>query len=184
MLEQILRKINFAKLNKREKYVVLGICGLLVLFIVVQFIVRPLFARNDRLQKQLRAQTAALAEMQKMRAEYEALKSSARLSTARFDRRDGDFTLFKFMDSLARETGIKENVIYMKPSTSEQEGSRYRISRVEMKLESITLAQLTDYLHRVETSPNMVTVKKMVITKKEDEENLLTAVMQVETLES
>jgi hypothetical protein len=43
---------------------------------------------------------------------------------------------------------------------------------------------LTDYLHRVETSTGVISVRKMVITKKEDQENLLSAVLQVETLET
>jgi hypothetical protein len=72
----------------------------------------------------------------------------------------------------------------MKPTTTEQPGSPYKISRVDMRLESVTLVQLTDYLHRVETSTGAISVRKMVITKKDDKENLLSAVLQVETLES
>ena len=184
MFEKILRKINFAKLNKREKYIILGVCTVLVLFVVVQVIVRPLFARNDRLQNQLRAQTAALAEMQKMRVAYEGLRAATQMSTARFDQRGQGFTLYKFMNRLAGETGIKENIKSMKPTTTEQKNSRYKVSRVDMRPESITLAQLTDYLHRLETSANMINIKKMSITKKEDKEGLLTAILQVETLET
>jgi len=184
MMEQILRKINLAKLNKRQKYIVFGAGALLVLFIVVQLIVRPLFARNDRLQKQLRARTVSLSELQKMRAEYENLQAATLSSSARFDQREKDFTLYKFLNRLAGETGIKENIKSMKPTTTEQKDSRYKISRVDMRLESITPAQLTDYLHRVETSANMVSIKKMSVTKKEDNEGLLTAILQVETLET
>jgi len=158
--------------------------ALLVLFIVVQLIVRPLFARNDRLQKQLRARTLALSELQKMRTEYENLQAATLSSSARFDQREKDFTLYKFLNRLAGETGIKENIKSMKPTTTEQKDSRYKISRVDMRLESITPAQLTDYLHRVETSANMVSIKKMSVTKKEDNEGLLTAILQVETLET
>lgn len=184
MFEQVLRKINLAKLNKREKYIVLGIGTLLVLFIVVQVIVRPLFTRNHRLQNQLKIQTAELTAMQKQRAEYEGLQATSRSSIARFNQRGEGFTLYKFMNRLAGEAGIKENIKSMKPTTTEQKGSRYKISRVDMRIESITLAQLTDYLHRVETSANMVNIKKMSVTKKEDKEGLLTAVLQVETLET
>lgn len=184
MLEQILKKINLAKLNKREKYIVFGVAAILALFIVVQVIVRPLFARNDRLQRELKAKTAALTKMQKMKAEYEGLQATTRMSSARFDQREKGWTLYKFMNRLASETGIKGNIKSMKPTTTEQPGSPYKISRVDMRLESVTLVQLTDYLHRVETSTGAISVRKMVITKKDDKENLLSAVLQVETLES
>jgi general secretion pathway protein M len=184
MLEQILNKINFAKLNKRERYIVFGIAALVALFIIVQVVVRPLFARNDRLERELQAKTTALAEMRKMRAEYESLKTATRVSSARFDRREKGWTLYKFMNRLADETGIKGNIKSMKPTSTEQKGSPYKISRVDMRLESVTLAQLTDYLHRVETSTGVISIRKMVITKKEDKENLLSAVLQVETLET
>jgi len=183
MLEQILKKINLAKLNKRERYIVFGIGTLLVLFIIVQLIVRPLFARNNKLQEQLRQMTAAMTEMQQDRSGYEGLRATTRTSSARFNQRGKGFTLYKFMNRLAGETGIKANIKSMKPTTTEQKDSRYKISRVDMRLESITLAQLTDYLHRVETSSNMINIKKMSVTKKEDKEGLLTAVLQAETLE-
>lgn len=183
MFEQILKKINLAKLNKREKYIVFGIGTLLVLFIIVQLIIRPLFARNDRLKGQLRNLTVAMNEMHKDRAGYEGLQVTTRSSSARFNQRGKGFTLYKFMNRLAGETGIKANIKSMKPTTTEQKGSRYKVSRVDMRLESITLAQLTDYLHRVETSANMINIKKMSVTKKEDKEGLLTAILQAETLE-
>ena len=150
MFEQILKKINLAKLNKREKYILSGAAALLALFIMVQVIVRPLFARNDRLESKLKAKTTALMAMQKMRAEYEGLRNTNRMSSARFSQREKGWTLYKFMNELASETGIKDNIKSMKPTTTEQAGSPYKISRVDMRLESVTLGQLTDYLHRVE----------------------------------
>ena len=52
-----------------------------------------------------------------------------------------------------------------------------------MKLDAITLEQLTQYLYGVETSENMVDVKKISISKKDKTQGLLTAVLQVETIE-
>ena len=184
MFEQFLNKFNLAKLNKREKYIIFGAAALLALLIIVQVIVRPLFARNSRLERELKAKTAALTQMQKMRVEYEGLQATSRISSARYSQREKGWTLYKFMNRLASETGIKGNIKSMKPTTTEQKGSPYKVSRVDMRLESVTLAQLTDYLHKVETSTGTVSIRKMVITKKEDQENLLSAVLQVETLES
>jgi general secretion pathway protein M len=91
--------------------------------------------------------------------------------------------LFSFLDRLAGESGIKDQISYMKPSKTVQKNSPYKISRVEMKLDAITLEQLTNYLHGVETSKNMVDIKKISISKKDKKQGLLTAVLQVETVE-
>ena len=91
--------------------------------------------------------------------------------------------MYAFLNTLAGQTGIKDRISYMKPTTSAEKDSPYKISRVEMKLEDITLEQLTAYLYGVETSKNMVDVKKLSISKKDKTQGLITAVLQVETVE-
>ena len=71
----------------------------------------------------------------------------------------------------------------MKPTKKVEKGSPYKLSRVEMKLDAITLEQLTNYLYKVETSKNMVDIKKISISKKDKKHGLITAVLQVETVE-
>ncbi len=72
----------------------------------------------------------------------------------------------------------------MKPSTSVKEDSGLKISRVELKLQEVTLKDLTAYLFKVETSKNMVIVKRLSITKIGKDTGLVSAVLQVETFES
>ena len=59
----------------------------------------------------------------------------------------------------------------------------YKLSLVEMKLQGVNLEQLSGYLYRIETSPNMVAVKRLSVTKTGKAAEMLTAVLQVETLE-
>jgi len=71
----------------------------------------------------------------------------------------------------------------MKPSTSAMEKSGYKVAKVEMKLQSITLKQLTSYLHGVETSKNVVSIKRISIVKTDIKEEYVNAVLQIETVE-
>jgi len=71
----------------------------------------------------------------------------------------------------------------MKPSTSVQKNSPFKISQVEMKLQGLTLQQLTSYLHMVETSKNMANIKRLSISKTGKQEGFIDAVLQVETAE-
>ena len=72
---------------------------------------------------------------------------------------------------------------YMRPSKIEQKNSALKLSRVEMKLEAVTLEQLATFLYGVETSRNMAVVSKLSINRRDQKEGLLDAIMQVDTLE-
>ncbi len=173
----------FKNLNKRERYGILLAAGVIGIFIIAVFIVEPFLSRSANMKNSRQTKADMLVEMQKLQSEYTALTQQAKVSKSRFQRRQKGFTLFSFLDRLAGESGIKDRISYMKPTKKVQKNSPYKISRVEMKLESITLEQLTNYLYGVETSKNMVDIKKISISKKDKNQGLLTAVLQVETVE-
>ena len=173
----------FKNLNKRERYGVMVAAAVIGIFLIAVFIVEPFLSRTTNMKNSLRSKADMLIEMQRMQSEYNSLTQQARISKSRFQRRPKGFTLYSFMDRLAGESGIKDRISYMKPSKTVQKNSPYKISRVEMKLEAITLEQLTNYLYGVETSKNMVDIKKISISKKDKKQGLLTAVLQVETVE-
>jgi general secretion pathway protein M len=175
--------VIFKNLNKRERYGIMLAAGAIGIFLIAVFVVEPFFSRAANMKNSLQTKADMLVEMQRMQSEYTDLTQQAKISTSRFARRQKGFTLFSFLDRLAGEAGIKDQISYMKPSKTVQKNSPYKISRVEMKLDAITLEQLTNYLHGVETSRNMVDVKKLSISKTDKTQGLLTAILQVETVE-
>jgi general secretion pathway protein M len=183
MFDSILKHLNLSKLSRREKIVVAGGGCIVVLFLLIQFVAAPLLDRRSQLRQALTAKTLMLAEMQRMKADYEGLKLRSKRSEARFTRRDKGFTLFSFLDQLAGQSRIKERVNYMRPSKIEQKNSALKLSRVEMKLEAVTLEQLANFLYGVETSRNMAVVSKLSVTRRDQKEGLLDAILQVDTLE-
>ena len=172
------------KLTKREKYAAYTALGAVSLFVLFQFIVFPLVEKKSRLERAIQVKTDILEKMVALKFEYEAIKQTNDQSDIRNRQREKDFTLFSFLDKLSGSAGIKRNITYMKPSTTTQKNSPYRISQVEMKLQGLTLQQLTTYLHMVETSRNMVYITKMYILKPGTDKRLVDAVLQVETSET
>ena len=170
-------------MNKRERYAIMLAAGVIGIFLIVTLIVEPFLSRTDQLKKSLQDKAVMLEEMRQLQSEYNTLTQKANVSKALFSRRQKGFKLYPFLGQLAVEAGVKDNIIYMKPSTKAQVNSPYKISRVEMKLDAITLKQLTTYLYGVETSKNMVDIKRISISKKDKKQGLLTAVLQVETIE-
>lgn len=174
---------KFKNLNKREKYVVYAVSGLIALFILIKVIISPIIDKRERMTRAFQAQTKTLEEMRRLQSEYGTIKEKARLYKKRFNARNKNFTLYSFLDKLAVQSGMKNHIAYMRPTTSDREKSGHKISKVEMKLQSITLNQLTSYLHGVETSKNIVSIKRISIVKTGIKEGYVDAVLQVETVE-
>lgn len=172
------------KLTQREKYSILAASSAILLFIVLQFIVLPAFNKRERLGKSLRSKEKILKEMIILKSEHQAIRQRSDLSKSYLASRDKGFTLFSFLDRLSGDAGIKNHITYMKPSTIDQKDSPYKISRVEMKIQELTLQQLTTYLHMVESSKNMVKIARLSISKTGAKEGYINAVLQVETFES
>ncbi len=171
------------KLTRREKYSLYTVSGIICLFIFMQFIVLPVFDKQDRLKRSLKVKTKILQHMIALKSEHDAIIQRTDLSEVHFENREKGFTLFSFLDKLSGKAGIKDHITYMKPSTTVQKNSPYKTSRVEMKLRGLTLQQLTVYLHMVETSKNMVNVKRLSISKGGKQEGFIDVVLQVETSE-
>jgi len=182
-MDRLAKFLNLKKMNKRQRCAVAVAAGVLLVFVAVRLVIYPFFNHTERLKRSLQVRIAMLAEMRQLQARYLAINRKMKISMARFQQRPKGFTLFSFLDRLAGEAGVKDHISYMKPSRKAEKNSRYKISRVEMKLESITLEQLTRYLYSVETSPNMVEIKKIAISIKDKKQGLINAVLQVQTVE-
>lgn len=170
-------------LQRREKIIVTAAGGVAAVLIVLQLAIFPVIDRRDSLRKQIQSQTVALGQMHDLKREYEALTHFTRDMERQLRQRPKNFTLFSFTDRLAGQSGIKQNIVYMKPSTSNLKNSPYALSLVEIKLTSLTMLQLTTFLHGVEDPSKIVWVKRLSITKDEKKEGLIDAVVQVETLQ-
>jgi len=68
----------------------------------------------------------------------------------------------------------------MTPSTSEGEGVMQE-SRVDLKLEQISLRQLVAFLQQVESTDDAVVIKRISIQENSKAEGVLDAVMQIIT---
>jgi general secretion pathway protein M len=171
------------KLNRRERAAVLAGIAFLLLFVVVRFMVFPFMDRKDRLGRNLAVNSRNLEEIRSLKVAYETLISAGEQAEKRFKQRQKSFTLLSFLVQLAGEVGIKDKMASMKPTLTQQKDSPYKTSQVEMKLKGLTLEQITEYLYKIETSKNMVSIKRISLTKSEDQAGILNVTLQVETLE-
>ena len=171
------------KLNKREKISVVAAAAAIVIFLVMQVLVFPLFDKNTQLSRLLVTRQQEVEQIRLLQAEYRKTAQKTEQAQRYLKTRKRGFTLFSFLETLAGQTGIKSHIAYMKPTTTAQKDSPYRLSMVEMKLQEITMSQLLAYLHGIETSRDMISIKRLSISKGEKKADLINTVFQVETLE-
>jgi general secretion pathway protein M len=170
------------KLATREKYLVLiGICCIIVFFIL-QFLVFPFFESRRHMASGLKAKERGLDEIATLSAEYQTYQRASQGIREALARRKGGFTLFSFLDEAAGEAQVKPHIKYMKPSTPQSTGP-FKESMVEMKLEAITLEQLVGYLYQIESSADLVSIKRISITENKKEQGYLDAILQVLTFQ-
>jgi general secretion pathway protein M len=169
------------KLQKRERIVVTGGAIALVILLVLQLVIFPIIDNRSRLKKLIVDKRLELQEVQSLKTEVADVTRSLQLTEEQLKKRPQGFTLFSFLDTLAGRTGIKQNITYMKPSSTNIKNSPYALSLVEMKIQSLTMEQLVNYLHGVENAPQQIWIKQMSIVKSESNEGLLTSIMKVET---
>jgi general secretion pathway protein M len=166
---------SLKNLSTRERYAVYLATVVVSIFVVIQLMVFPVLDKRKSLKKQLKAKTAELEQMIELKTEYDAIKGKSKSFDRRTKRSKKGFTLFSHLDELAGKAGVKDNISSMKPSSSD------KISRVEVELQAITMEKLSKYLHMVETSMELVFIKRLSITRKGKQEGSINAVLQVET---
>ena len=171
-------------LNRRERLIVGGAAVVLAALFFFHFAIAPVFAKKNQLNAELDAKLAIAVEMRKLSAEYRLIVNHAESALRRTANRPANFSLFSFLERLAGTSGIKEKITYMRPDTSVDELSGLTISRVEMRLQDITIEELATYLFQVEADENRVHISRMSITKSSEQEGPINVVMRVETLES
>ncbi|SDT84602.1 type II secretion system protein M [Desulfobacula phenolica] len=172
------------RMNRRERYSVFFACILILAVIVYQFGIAPFTEKKKLFERQLASKKTALVQINRLKSEYESFLNKNNNLKKINSQREKAFTLFAFLEKLAVKAGLDGNIDYMKPSSSLDKASKIELSLVEMKLKSIKLSQLAAYLYLVETSQNIVFVKRLAISRDGRDEGYISAVLHVETIRS
>ncbi len=170
------------RISRRDRLVLAAGVAFVLLFLVLQFAVFPLLDGRQRLRKGITARQEGLAEMSTLQARYRELHGKANSLQDQLEAREGDFSLFSFLEQKAAEAAVKEHIAYMKPSATADDGP-FKQVLVEMKLQAITLQQLVDFLKLVEAPDKIVALKRVSIQENKKDAGTLNVIMQVVSLD-
>ncbi|WP_020589798.1 type II secretion system protein M [Desulfobacter curvatus] len=170
------------ELSKRDKKFIVAGTVFLVLFSLVWFVYLPAVDKRAMLETKVVSKAMDLKRMQALEMTYQQYAKSFDLEKDALEKRGPKFTLFSFLESLSSKSLVKKNVAYMKPFSQDMDNSNYILSRVTVKLQQVYLKGLVDFLFRIETSPQGVSVTSLSLTKSGDKGQFLDAVIETQTL--
>jgi general secretion pathway protein M len=169
----------FAGLAPRERLLIGMAGGLLAIALVYLVIVGPILAAAERSEQRLNTVDQQLRVMKRMRSEYDDVQY--RLNDVEQRIRSGSRgNLRTALEALARQATVK--VESMEPQASPANDA-YRETKVEVGLRGVTLAQTVSYLHQIESSEQVLSVKALRIRTRPDQPELLDVTFMVSSFE-
>lgn len=169
-------------LHTRERIAVCSALIVIGVLVISEWGIFPLVRYRKTLNQAIRTRTLELEEIQGLRNTHLLLKQNAEGIRSRLALREKGFTLFSYLDRSAGSAGVKDHIAYMKPSGSDLQSGAFKTFLVEMKLRSISLHQLSAFLHGVETADSLVRIKKASIAKAGQSAEGIDAILWVETI--
>ena len=169
-------KERFEKLSARERGLILGAALCLVLVAVIVSLKgggsrRSSGSRLDQAMAQEKQLAEVLARYRAAHAEIVQVESRLKQTPPGFD-------LFKHLNGLVDQAGVRSNVIKMDPV--EGTGSDYyEEDSVDMNIQKIDLEPMMKFLQSVEDSPGGVRISQVAIKKRFDSSNTMDATLRV-----
>jgi hypothetical protein len=147
-------------LAKREKNLVIGAACFLAILFLFQLLDSSFFEKKDRMEKGIKTKENELEEIIGLCEEHEAYKGDSQGIEQVLARRKRDFKLTTFLNEKANEAGVTIGSIDRYPP---KDVGNLIESTYEVRLEAVTLEQLKQYLYRIESPEDLVSVQTISI---------------------
>jgi type II secretory pathway component PulM len=171
------------KLDKKQRYLVAGTAVFVLIALLLETVVFPFGEAKEKLTKAIQANQNKLAEMIKLDNEFNLQEARLAEIKRAMSARSADFTLFSHLEKKATQANVKRNIKYMNSSSGAQSAS-FEESLIDMKLDKITIKQLTDFLYFAESPADLVKIKKIVINKMKESPEYLSAQLQISSFQT
>lgn len=148
--------------------------------LLAQLIIVPYFEARQKVRSAIAASDKALRELTALGGEYGVLMQRTEEIRRASERRPPGFTLFSYLEKRAGDAAVKTNIRSLTPLMLAPTGA-YEETAVEMKLDRLTMKQLTDVLYRVESPEEMIRVRRISVVKMKESPEYLSALIQVST---
>lgn len=169
----------FDDLSGRERILV-SIVGVLLAVLVFYFgVIQSSLGLRSNAQRRLTQAEQQLMVMSRLRKEFDDVNE--RLTSVEQRIQSGKRgNLRTTLESLAQASNVR--VESMEPQSTPS-NDRYRETKVEVALQQVTLGQTVSYLHEIESSEEVLSVKSLRMRTRKDQPEFLDVTFTVSTFE-
>jgi general secretion pathway protein M len=148
------------RLSDREKIFLGG--GILSLLVVLVWagIYTPYRRGVTQAETQIASRQRQLEDVRHLEREYHRLQQELAAAERQMSGGAQGSSLFSFIEDVTTRSGVRENLVSMRPQTAQMQGD-YREESVEVRLERVQLAQLVRLLHLIESADSFLKVKNL-----------------------
>ncbi len=172
-------QVTFDGLSGRERMLVLIAIGLTAAIVTYFSVVQSTLGLRDDAARRLDAAEQQLRVMSSLHREFADVNE--RLTSVEQRITEGSSgKLRSTLESLAQASLVK--VESMEPQATPS-NDRYREEKVEVGLKEITLAQAVSYLHQIESSQQVLSVKSLRMRTRKDKPSYLDVTFTVSAFE-
>jgi general secretion pathway protein M len=171
------------RLSDREKIFVFSGGALLLLLFLWLGVINPYRQGIGLAESHIASRKQQLEEVRRLQQEYFGLQrvlASAEKKLA--GSTASGFSLFSYVEDATTRTGVRENLVSMRPQTPQVLGD-YREESVEIRLERIGLEQLVRFLYVIESADAALQTKTLRIKPRFDNREQLDTVLVVSSLQ-
>ena len=161
---------KYHSLSSREKSALIVAFVAVPVFLLVQFVFFPMSDKQNRLEFANKSKKEDLLKLRAIVTQYERLEANKEEDKG--EKQGESFNLFAVLERLANQSGLMDNIDYMKPGGLQLDGLREE-EWVEIKLSRITLQELTKYLYSLQSSENGIYIKRLAAKKEGEYLNLI-----------
>lgn len=167
-------------LSGRERSLVSIAGGLTLIALLWAVVVQPFMTMMDNLDARVESAEAEYQAMIRLRREYDVVQASLSKVEERIKSNREQRNLLTLLEALARESSVK---VASMEERKAQDDEKFKETKVEVRLKMVTLQDTVRYLHAIEASDRLLTVKSLRIKNRTDKSNLLDVNFSVSTFD-
>jgi general secretion pathway protein M len=166
------------RLNKKQRYYVEGAAVLVLAVLILEFGIFPLWDAKEKIKQNVQINQKKLSEITMLDREFARQEAKMAKVKQVMAMRPADYSLFAYLEKKAVQAGVKGNIKNMNSSRGVQTAN-YEESLVDVKLDKITIKQLTDFLYYTESAADLIRIKRITISKMKESPEYLSAQLQL-----
>jgi type II secretory pathway component PulM len=170
-------------LTQREKQTIAAGAILFGLIVVFQVFVKPAINRIRTLKRVVSDKQQLLGELRAKSEQYNTISKELEKIRLEMGRQPEERNILSFVERIQKDSGLMQKVVYMKPSTMTVKDV-YEQNTIEIKLQSITLDQLIQFLLKIESSEFTIGIRTLEIKRGLLDSGLLDTTIQLVSLSS